>query len=559
MISDTLQRLTSEGWNLKPELRSSLLDADLRKLSSGGLPDDVNRINSGNVKGPLVLQVMSVADISRPSYATNASSRQLLLKLSDGRVTCKALEHKTCSQLTDTLLPGSKVVLSQASVKCGVLLLEPKAITILGGREDSLAEAWETQKRYGGTNRQAAASTPSGAAPAAPGQAAAARLASGTAAESSSSALAADDGASAPNEAGHPVLLGAASHRAGRGRPTTAAKQEGSGQTAGRGEWITLVIWGLILIITRVGVRGAEEATSRQSIIMQGFARLAKSAGQRAAVPVAAGAAGIACAPTSHADAPRSSVGLLQDSWELADVDKDVVLFKPDEIDDAFKQLLVPSRASASAVLDELESDSSSSSDGTVDAILERSLPISATAGGLPLDMQELCMVARKLLQSPGVQREICCAALEDPEVFGILASKVDLPEYLQSTGFAARGLLAASEASDSSCVVTEAEAERPPPPAADNLMAALSGKVAEGIENIGLAVARLGRWMRVQLLGSEQAAAEGEAAAEPSAPLPKRLDAVLGAAMVVCVAVVALLVLKRPSALRGLLRRCRR
>jgi hypothetical protein len=45
---------------------------------------------------------------------------------------------------------------------------------------------------------------------------------------------------------------------------------------------------------------------------MQGFARLAKTAGQRAAVPVAAGAAGIACAPTAHADAPRSSVGLLQ-------------------------------------------------------------------------------------------------------------------------------------------------------------------------------------------------------------------------------------------------------
>jgi hypothetical protein len=80
-------------------------------------------------------------------------------------------------------------------------------------------------------------------------------------------------------------------------------------------------------------------------------------------------------------------------------------------------------------VYEDVDSDSStgSSSDGAVDAILERSLPISATAGGLPLDMQELCVVARKLLQSPGVQREICCAALEDPEVFGILASKVDL------------------------------------------------------------------------------------------------------------------------------------
>jgi hypothetical protein len=56
-----------------------------------------------------LLQVMSVADISRPSYASSGSSRLLLLKLNDGRVTCKALEHKTCSQLADTLLPGTKV------------------------------------------------------------------------------------------------------------------------------------------------------------------------------------------------------------------------------------------------------------------------------------------------------------------------------------------------------------------------------------------------------------------------------------------------------------------
>jgi hypothetical protein len=39
------------------QLKALLLDADLRKLSSGGLPEDVNRVNSGSVTGPLVLQV----------------------------------------------------------------------------------------------------------------------------------------------------------------------------------------------------------------------------------------------------------------------------------------------------------------------------------------------------------------------------------------------------------------------------------------------------------------------------------------------------------------------
>lgn len=39
------------------ELRQALLDADLRKLGSGCLPDDINRANSSSVKGPMVLQV----------------------------------------------------------------------------------------------------------------------------------------------------------------------------------------------------------------------------------------------------------------------------------------------------------------------------------------------------------------------------------------------------------------------------------------------------------------------------------------------------------------------
>jgi hypothetical protein len=69
-------------------------------------------------------------------------------------------------------------------------------------------------------------------------------------------------------------------------------------------------------------------------------------------------------------------------------------------------------------------------------------------------------------------------------------------PGYLESSGFAARGLLSAPEAADSSsCAMAEAEAEAEQisPPAADNLMVMISGRVADGIENLGLAVARYG------------------------------------------------------------------
>lgn len=61
---------------------------------------------------------MSVADVSKPSYASGSSgsNRLLLLKLHDGRTSCKALEYKHCTQLSENLTPGSKVGWSKGCV-----------------------------------------------------------------------------------------------------------------------------------------------------------------------------------------------------------------------------------------------------------------------------------------------------------------------------------------------------------------------------------------------------------------------------------------------------------
>lgn len=53
------------------ELRAALLDADLRKIGAGCLPDDVNRAHSSSIKGPIVLQVW----FWRPSDRTLTLSR----------------------------------------------------------------------------------------------------------------------------------------------------------------------------------------------------------------------------------------------------------------------------------------------------------------------------------------------------------------------------------------------------------------------------------------------------------------------------------------------------
>lgn len=138
-------------------------------------------------------------------------------------------------------------------------------------------------------------------------------------------------------------------------------------------------------------------------------------------------------------------------------------------------------------------------------------------------------------------------------------------PQYLEATGFAAKGLLVAPEdeqCSDSDSPQQDSSAIKDGD--VSNPLLQLSAKVAEGGEQLGNAVARLGRWMRTQITGDDaQATAEASSSSEggraPRTAPNKRVDSVLGAVMVVCVAVVAVVLMRRPSALKGLLKSLKR
>lgn len=282
------------------------------------------------------------------------------------------------------------------------------------------------------------------------------------------------------------------------------------------------------------------------------------------AVPVAVGSAVAVSSGThtAHADAAApaaSEVALrrLAGDWELCDVDaKDAkaVLFSPADIDTAVALL---NRPPPSAVIEELDSDVSS--DGSVDALIERSSTSSlyvgdSAAGG---SMQAFGMdpslftVAARLLKAPGVQREICSAALSDPEVFEILAGKMDLPAYLEGQGFAARGLLGAR----GTATGRNTEEEEPAGGDSINPLERVSAWAADRVEDIGLAVVRLGRWMRQQIAGQ---ASESNAGSEGG-----RFDRLVGggtiaAVMVACVAIISVVLLKRPAHLRRLMQQMR-
>ena len=64
-LPQALEALIEEVGNDLSELRAALLDSDLRKIATGGLPDDVNRTASSSFKGPLVLQVMRMGLLRR--------------------------------------------------------------------------------------------------------------------------------------------------------------------------------------------------------------------------------------------------------------------------------------------------------------------------------------------------------------------------------------------------------------------------------------------------------------------------------------------------------------
>lgn len=54
-----------------------------------------------------------------------------MLKLTDGKIRAKAVENRPCSSLEESkLLPGTKIAVSNASVRAGVILLDDKNIKV---------------------------------------------------------------------------------------------------------------------------------------------------------------------------------------------------------------------------------------------------------------------------------------------------------------------------------------------------------------------------------------------------------------------------------------------
>lgn len=143
----------AQGWHLTPEglllCKNSLdtaLNLDLKEIGAGCLPDDVNRGKLETLSGGLVLQVSKIRNVSAPKIneESGAAPRMLKMSLTDGKVTCHAIELSKVDGISLDTPPGTKVkLLKDIPISNGYLLLETGSIKVIGGRVEALAGKWE--------------------------------------------------------------------------------------------------------------------------------------------------------------------------------------------------------------------------------------------------------------------------------------------------------------------------------------------------------------------------------------------------------------------------------
>ncbi|PON73373.1 RecQ mediated genome instability protein, N-terminal [Parasponia andersonii] len=128
--------------SLVDSVESELANMDLKSIGGKSLPDP---------------SISSARDISRSSIEEDvyAGGRRLLrLTLTDGFVEITAIEYLHVPSIPDDVVPGTKVCLkNKAAIHSGIVCLNPKVLTVIGGVVPSLYEEWQMNKKYSGFSR----------------------------------------------------------------------------------------------------------------------------------------------------------------------------------------------------------------------------------------------------------------------------------------------------------------------------------------------------------------------------------------------------------------------
>ncbi|KAM9610068.1 tudor domain-containing protein 3 isoform 2-T2 [Trichechus inunguis] len=132
------------------------LNTDLRTIGKKFLPSDINGGKVEKLEGPCVLQIQKIRNVAAPkdNEESQAAPRMLRLQMTDGHISCTAVEFNYMSKISLNTPPGTKVKLSGIiDIKNGFLLLNDSNTTVLGGEVEHLIEKWELQRSLSKHNR----------------------------------------------------------------------------------------------------------------------------------------------------------------------------------------------------------------------------------------------------------------------------------------------------------------------------------------------------------------------------------------------------------------------
>lgn len=138
------------------EFLGNLLDSDLRKkpFVNPFFSESVGSMVRGQLQGNVVLQIVSIVDISVPIRQAHRQrqsdlhrkNRLLVITLTDGHVKVTGIEHDHIPTLHVDIPPGDKVLFTGGEVCFGKLLLNGNNIKHIGGSVFHLRETWLANK-----------------------------------------------------------------------------------------------------------------------------------------------------------------------------------------------------------------------------------------------------------------------------------------------------------------------------------------------------------------------------------------------------------------------------
>ncbi|KAG5032352.1 hypothetical protein JHK82_015937 [Glycine max] len=195
-IIDIQSALADDRSRLVDSVESELLNSDLRSIAAKSLPQpSLLRNASTFLHGPKISSVRDISKSSVDEFLKNSGDRRVLrLCLTDGHYEITAVEYSHIPSIPDNVVPGTKILIlaeavvtslmqvvrgsfpkfvvlysvdhrkfvlvsdqirleNKVAVHNGIVCLNPKVLTVLGGVVQSLYEEWEMNQKYSGFSR----------------------------------------------------------------------------------------------------------------------------------------------------------------------------------------------------------------------------------------------------------------------------------------------------------------------------------------------------------------------------------------------------------------------